>query len=366
MQRCSVPRKEKLPANVTSFVDQHGKRRYRYRSKGRAFYLHEHPNSVAGKAELKNKLAGQDNDAPRYPLGTVGWVASKYVASAAFLGSKGAHRQHTSRLILDKFVAEYATYRIEDFRFDHIERILLETAKPWTDDKGRKRGGPHASVNLRDQLKPFFAYAFKLLRLTGKTPVEEAASIAAPSKGFHSWTEAEIATYRKTHAIGTKARLALEIILWTAQRRGDAAKFGPEHMVDGRVHFVAGKNKADLWLPVAPQLMAAIKAAPVIGTKTFLVNDYGKPFTHGGFGNRFRKWCNEAGLPHCSAHGVRKALARRAAEQGATNQRLKALGGWKRDEEVAIYTAAAEQAMMAEAALAPVIEFDLANRGGTK
>lgn len=361
-----MPRKEKLPPNVTSFVDRHGKRRFRYRGKGRAFYLHEQPNTAAGKAEIAMKLAGQDNPAPRYPIGTVGWLAGRYIASAAFLGRKGAHRQHTSRLILDKFVAEYATYRIADFRFDHIETILLKTAQVWTDGKGRKRGGPHAAVNLRDQLKPFFAYAYKLLRLTGKNPIDEAAPLAAPSKGFHSWTEGEIATFRAHHAVGTKARLALEIILWTAQRRGDAAKFGPEHLRDGRVHFVAGKNGASIWLPAAPQLLAAIGAMPVVGTKTFLVTDYGKPFSVAGFGNKFREWCDEAGLPHCSAHGVRKALARRAAEQGASNQRLKALGGWKRDEEVAIYTAAAEQATMAAAALAPVIEFDLATRDGTK
>lgn len=360
-----MPRREKLPPNVTSFVDRHGKRRYRYRSKQRAFYLREHPNTAAGKAELASKLAGQDNPAPRYPIGTVGWAAGRYVASAAFLGRKGAKRQHTSRLILDKFVADYATDRIADFRFDHIEAILLKTARHWTDEKGRKRGGPHAAVNLRGQIKPLFAYAYKLMRLPGKNPVEEAAAISAPTKGFHSWTEEEIGIYRAHHAIGTKARLALEIILWTAQRRSDAALFGPEHLRDGKVHFVAGKNNASLWLPAAPQMLAAIKAMPVVGTKTFMVTEYGKPFTGPGFGNKFREWCNEAGLPHCSAHGVRKALARRAAEQGASNQRLKALGGWKRDEEVAIYTAAAEQAMMAEAALAPVIAFDLANRGGT-
>ena len=36
-------------------------------------------------------------------------------------------------------------------------------------------------------------------------------------------------------------------------------------------------------------------------------------FTAPGFGNKFRDWCNEAGLPHRSAHGCRKAGAKIAA-----------------------------------------------------
>lgn len=35
-------------------------------------------------------------------------------------------------------------------------------------------------------------------------------------------------------------------------------------------------------------------------------------------GNKMREWCDEAGLPQCSAHGLRKAGAAIAAERGAT------------------------------------------------
>ena len=46
----------------------------------------------------------------------------------------------------------------------------------------------------------------------------------------------------------------------------------------------------------------------MIGVKTFLVTEYGKPFTPAGFGNWFRQRCDEAGLPQCSAHGLRKTF----------------------------------------------------------
>jgi len=53
-----------------------------------------------------------------------------------------------------------------------------------------------------------------------------------------------------------------------------------------------------------PDLAAIIDATPS-GHLTFLITEYGKSFTANGFGNRFKDWCRQANLPHCSAHGLR-------------------------------------------------------------
>ena len=366
------PRKEKLPDNVSSFLDRHGKRRYRWRKAGRTVYFQAHPNSVEGKEELQAILSGAT--APKlgdYTHGSVAWVAARYFASTTFSGGKNPQTERTARLILEKFVADYGQQRIIDWRFDHIEALLKTAAqkrimppKPGTkpSENPRMIGGPSASANLRRELLPFFDYAFKLLGIEKQNPVAQAAPIAVPRGGFHSWTEVEIAQYRAHWKLGTKARLALEIFLWTAQRRGDASKFGRKHVVNSQIEVTPGKTKnstgASVSLPAAPQLAEAIAAMQVTGTETFLVNDYGRPFSVAGLGNKMREWCDAAGLPHCTAHGLRKAAARRAAEAGATNQQLKAVGGWTTDSQVAVYTAAANQKRMAEQAMAPVIEFD--------
>jgi hypothetical protein len=107
---------------------------------------------------------------------------------------------------------------------------------------------------------------------------------------------------------------------------------------------------------IAPDLRAAIDAMPSVGITTFLVTEYGKPFTKDGFGNKIRDWCDEAGLPQCTIHGLRKAIARRAADTEATQQQLKAVGGWRGDSEVTIYTEGVEQKRLADAALARVID----------
>ena len=74
------------------------------------------------------------------------------------------------------------------------------------------------------------------------------------------------------------------------------------------------RKHVEIVIPVLPELEAVIDATPDKGDLTFLVSDYGTPWASGdSFGNRFRDWCVEAGLPHCSPHGLRKAGASIAA-----------------------------------------------------
>jgi integrase len=89
---------------------------------------------------------------------------------------------------------------------------------------------------------------------------------------------------------------------------------------------------------------------PPIGL-TFLVTEYGKPFTANGFGNVFKDWCRQANLPHCSAHGLRKALATRLAEHGATPHEIMAISGHQSLEEVERYTRAARKSRLADSAM---------------
>ena len=84
---------------------------------------------------------------------------------------------------------------------------------------------------------------------------------------------------------------------------------------------------------------------------TFLVTDFGKPFSAAGFGNWFRDQCDLAGLPKkLSAHGLRKAGATRLAEVGATDHEIMAWGGWTTLKEVQRYTKAVNRKRLAQQA----------------
>jgi integrase len=351
-----MARKPKLPKNVSRFVDRHGKERYRFRKGGVSGYLPGYPGSPDFEAALAAYRAGApapvaDRVIPR----SVADLVARFYRSASFLRASEQHRR-TVRGILEPFRAEFAGDLVADFRFDHIEIVLQGRAEKRVVEK-RTIGGPGAAANLHDQLKRLFAYAVRLGWID-RNPAEQAELPVKPQRvGFHSWTEDEIAAFQKRHPFGTKARLALELMLWTGLRRSDTVRVGPQHLKGGRIKLTAGKTRKTVDVLAAPDLLHAIVTMPAVGMTTMLVTEYGRPFTVNGFGGWFRDRCDEAGLPHCTAHGLRKALARRAADLGATQQQLKAVGQWSSDSDVATYTADAEQRTLADAAVQKVIDW---------
>ena len=110
---------------------------------------------------------------------------------------------------------------------------------------------------------------------------------------------------------------------------------------NGWLRFTETKNQTrnpkHRALPILPELRAIIDATRSENL-TYLVTEFGRPFTANGFGNWFKRRCIEAALPHCSTHGVRKAGATIAAENGATEHQLMAIYGWSSPKPAALYT----------------------------
>jgi integrase len=160
--------------------------------------------------------------------------------------------------------------------------------------------------------------------LVEENPARDVRRLTHTSAGHHSWTMEEVEQFEVRHPVGSKARLALGLLLYTGARRSDVVLLGRQHVKGGWIKFIAQKNQrrrpVTVELPMPPALVSIIDAT-VTGTLTFLVTEYGRPFTAAGFGGWFRTRCDEAELPHCSAHSLRKAGAARAAENGAYGAR---------------------------------------------
>jgi integrase len=208
---------------------------------------------------------------------------------------------------------------------------------------------PAAANNLLKRLRTLFDYSI-LLGMRRDNPAKAIRSLRAHGGGFHEWSEAEIAKFQQRHELGTKARLALEMFVCTAQRRSDVATMGEDPDKPGYVKVRQLKTNALLSIRIHRDLKAAIAACPS-GADTFLVSERGTPFTKESLGNWFKKQCVEAGLPHCSAHGLRKASARRMAELGLSNQLIKSITGHATDSEISRYTKNADQARRADTAM---------------
>ncbi|WP_292113443.1 tyrosine-type recombinase/integrase [Mesorhizobium sp.] len=171
--------------------------------------------------------------------------------------------------------------------------------------------------------------------------------------GFHTWTIEEVRQFEERHPLGSKARLALHLGLFTGLRREDLAILGRQHVRNGWLHIKPKKTTrssgVDVELPILPELQATINASPC-GDLTFLVSEWGTPFTVNTLGNKMRDWCDQAGLPQCSLHGLRKAGATIAAENGATDEQLMAIFGWTTKQQTTLYTRKAQRRRMAGAA----------------
>lgn len=112
------------------------------------------------------------------------------------------------------------------------------------------------------------------------------------------------------------------------------------------------KTGTEIEIPLHPVLRASLEALPK-KNMTFLLTEYGKPFTVDGFGNWFRDRVREAELPDRgnSPHGLRKAACRRLAEAGCTGPQIMAISGHKNLKEVQTYIQAAERLGLAREAL---------------
>lgn len=348
-----MPRKRKLDPYVTSFVDRHNKERFRFRKGELSFYISP-PGTPAYKAEYAKAMEGfapqkRANVRPR----SVEDLVQRFYRSPRF--NRGGEKwQATVRAVIEPFREEFANDRVDDFDFEHIEVILGRAVKQEVDDKGRKRGGTFAATRLYEQLKRLFAYAVRL-RWIAANPVSEAELPAVHVvKGFHVWTLDELIRFDERHPFGTKARLAKEIAFWTGLRRGDVAGLTAEECAGGRIDTTASKTKKSVNVKIAGALKRAMDALPLAGEGPLLRTEHGKPFSTVGLGNWFRDRCNEAGLPNCSLHGLRKSFTTLAAEAGASQQELKAYGQWAQDAEVATYTKKANQKVMADSAVSKV------------
>ena len=337
---------------VVEDIDRHGNVRAYFRKKGqRKIRLPGLPGSEEFMGAYKGALNGSIKAPPRPPKavraarGSFKWLCEEYFGSAEFKGLE--HRtQLIRRRLLDKVCVAHGNKPVNQIEPIHVRRLRDELA-----DR------PEAANSFLKTLRQLFSFGsgYGFLHYN---PARDIPYIRSRGDGFHTWSEAEIAQFEQTHGKDTSARLAMAMMLFTGQRRSDAIRLGRQHVRDGRLEFTQHKNRArspvSLSIRIHPKLQEIIDANPK-GNLQFIVTEYGKPFTDAGFGNRFRKWCDEAGLPNCSAHGLRKAAATRLAEAGCTDREIMAITGHRTSRQVNCYTRAASQTLLGDAAMAKVL-----------
>lgn len=334
---------------VQEFKDRHGKvRRYFRRPGHKTIPLPGLPGSTEfqtayqealdGITATKNEI-GIDRSGP----GTVAAAVANYLASATFAALADETRR-TRRNILERFREKHGEKRIAKLEPHHIQKMVQD-----------KAATPSSARNFLNTLRALMAHCL-VARLIRADPTIGVKRVKIRTAGYYTWTEEDIAKFEKRHPIGSKARLAMALLLYTAQRRGDVVGMGPQHVRDGLMRVRQNKTGVSLEIPLHTDLKAILDETK---TKhlTYLTTAYGKPFTPAGFTNWFRDRCEEAGITEgASAHGLRKAACRRLAEAGCSANVIASISGHISLREVERYTQAADQKRMAAAGMATVTQ----------
>jgi integrase len=282
--------------------------------------------------------------------GTYRWLCTEYFASSEFARLNPSTQRVRRGVLESTFEEPIAPGDRLLFADFPLARMTAKAVRVLRD---RKADRPDAANNRLKFVRQVFAWGVEHDHVE-TNPALGIATIRVATEGYHSWTPTEVTQFEQRHPLGTTAHLALKLALLTGLRRSDLVRVGRQHERNGWLKLTLQKNRGRrpvvVELPILPALQAVLDASPV-GDLTFLATSFGRPFTAAGFGNWFRDRCNEAGLPHCSAHGLRKAGATLAAEQGATTHELMAIFGWLTMRQAETYTRTAQRKRMAGEAM---------------
>jgi integrase len=331
-----MPRK--LPPFVTRERSRHGKIVFYFRrGKGARVRLPSLDSEEFAEA-YEAALSGSPRKQRRVTnAGTIEWLISRYRETSAYMGLSAATRKQRDNI----FKGVIASAGASDFRKITRKTIL--------DGRERRASTPAQSRNFLDAMRGLFRWALEA-ELVSTDPTSGVKNPSRPKTGgFEAWSEDDVIAYEARWPPGTKERVWLHVLLYTGLRRGDAVKYGRQHVRDGVGTIRTEKTGMEVSLPMLPVLEATLREGPT-GDLAFIVGERGQPLTKESFGNLFRKACNEAGLKGKSAHGVRKIGATRAAEAGATVAELEALFGWTGGTMAMLYTRTADRKRLAKVA----------------
>lgn len=336
---------KKRPLYLETFVTRHGRRVWYFRvGKGKRVRLKgEYGSSAFQEAyttALQAHLTGISSKR------TLAWLIEEYRRSPAWDAlAKETKKQFRYQLDRMKEKAGNAP----------LSKIRPESIATGRDDRAAKPSDANKYLKCSVAL-----YRFAISRKWMKdNPAKGIERIKTASEGFHTWTEEEARAFEDKWPIGTRERLAFDLLVYTGVRRSDVVRLGRQYARDGEITITTEKsrnmgNPVEVTITILPPLAKSISATKT-GDMTYLITAKGTAFGKESFGNWFRAACRAAGVPG-SSHGLRKLAAIRMAESGATEAELNAVFGWADGSgESAAYIRKASRKRLARAGMAKVL-----------
>lgn len=331
------------PPYVSYYLDRHKKLRWRFRRTGLPESQTREPfGSEAWWSWYNAALNGTPAPvgAARTVPGSMTALIVAYYASADFKGLRPA-TQRTYRGILERYRDQHGSKPVDRLEAKHIRRQMDQMSAT-----------PAAANNMLKVLRAVTRFAVDR-GLVDRDPTIGVRMLRYRSEGYHTWTEAEVAAFESRWPVGTKQRLAFDLLLYTAQRPGDVRKMTFQQVRAGRVQVRQDKTGQLVDIPMHPRLRLSLDSSGR-SEGDIITGMHGRAYADGSFGNWFKKALRAADLGHCCPHGLRKSASRRLAEAGCSTHQIAAVTGHQTLKEIERYTQAAGRRGLADAALSRI------------
>jgi integrase len=294
--------------------------------------------------------------------GTLGWLFQLYRQTSAWTDLAKSTRYKREKIMM-RVLATAGHQPVSAINEAHVIA-----------GRERRAATPASAQAFIDTLHGLFKWAVSM-KLAASDPTLN-VKVKTKSKrkgGYPPWTDEDMAKFEARWPRGTRARVIFDVLAYTGLRIGDVATLGRQHLkqrtvvIDGQpvrrtvISIDSEKTGMRVELPLLPQLEATLDAGPT-GDLAFIVTRRGTPWTKGALGTEFVAAARAAGVVGKSAHGMRKAAATRAAENGATERELEAIFGWSGGRMATLYTKSANRGRLAAGAIGKLDRAETENR----
>lgn len=327
---------------VTVRSNADGSKRYYFRRRGQPLAkLPDDPLSPEFMTEYGKMLDWHAPETKGYD-GSFAWLCDRYMDSTEFTSKAKATQTARRRIIMTMVTEPLDPANPETFGAEQAKEMGRAHIEVLRD---RKASNPNAANERLKILSQIFRLGEDKLWVPANI-IRTVKRLRVPKGGHRTATDEDIAAYEARHPSGPP-RLAMAILKATGVRISDLRLLGRQHVKNGLLSFVTVKTKMLCELPVGPELAGELPRDRM----TFLLTEEGAAFASDkALSQRVAKWFRQAGVKGVTAHGVRKWLASKMAEDGSTEYDLMSWFGWKDPKEARPYVQAANRRRMAHEA----------------
>ena len=235
------------PPHVHEYTNRHGTRVYYLRRPGHKKIRLKVPDATLPwspkSMEIYEAAMSSAPDAPsigasRIIPGTVNAALISYYRAIDFVSGLAESTQSSRRAILEQFRNDHGDKRIALIHSKALQNIV----------NGKT---PASARNFKKAMRGFVDHCLANNLITAD-PLAGLKLGKLKSKGHHPWESDECAQFEEHHALGTRARLAYELLLQAGQSRADVVRMGRQHVRNGTMSLRRQKTNVPFYVEVMP------------------------------------------------------------------------------------------------------------------